>query len=155
MSLDLSWCRRLTDEALGMIVDSCLSLKLLKLFGCTQVYPLPTQFHFKPFISPVCRCYCNLLVLGSYAPNLFFIYSFAHFFMCACMWSCVLLCVCEGEGEGELCVNLLFCQNMWLTENLAVIWNNFGFSNVWPIMCWCLPQIVLSMLSSFTCYLSG
>lgn len=60
-----------------MIVDSCLSLKLLKLFGCTQVYPLPTQFHFKPFISPVRRCYCNLLVLGSSAPNLFFIYSFA------------------------------------------------------------------------------
>lgn len=36
-SLDLSWCRDMTDEALGLIVDSCLSLKLLKLFGCTQV----------------------------------------------------------------------------------------------------------------------
>ncbi|XVF35265.1 hypothetical protein REPUB_Repub18cG0130700 [Reevesia pubescens] len=35
--LDLSWCRNLTDEALGLIVDSCLSLKLLKIFGCTQI----------------------------------------------------------------------------------------------------------------------
>ncbi|KAJ6743355.1 hypothetical protein OIU85_017325 [Salix viminalis] len=37
VSLDLSWCRKLSDEALGMIVDCCLSLKLLKLFGCTQI----------------------------------------------------------------------------------------------------------------------
>ncbi|XP_022732064.1 uncharacterized protein LOC111286396 isoform X2 [Durio zibethinus] len=37
LSLDLSWCRSLTDEALGLIVDSCLSLRLLKLFGCTQI----------------------------------------------------------------------------------------------------------------------
>ncbi|KAK7328823.1 hypothetical protein VNO77_22947 [Canavalia gladiata] len=36
-SLDLSWCRNLTDNALGLIVDSCSSLRLLKLFGCTQV----------------------------------------------------------------------------------------------------------------------
>ncbi|XP_045790388.1 uncharacterized protein LOC123885168 [Trifolium pratense] len=36
-SLDLSWCRNLSDNALGLIVDSCLSLRLLKLFGCTQV----------------------------------------------------------------------------------------------------------------------
>ncbi|XP_027081330.1 uncharacterized protein LOC113781431 isoform X1 [Coffea eugenioides] len=35
--LDLSWCRKLTDKALGLIVDSCLSLKLVKLFGCTQI----------------------------------------------------------------------------------------------------------------------
>lgn len=37
LSLDLSGCRNLPDEALGLIVDSCLSLKVLKLFGCTQV----------------------------------------------------------------------------------------------------------------------
>ncbi|KAI5445576.1 uncharacterized protein LOC127135754 [Lathyrus oleraceus] len=36
-SLDVSWCRNLTDNTLGLIVDSCLSLRLLKLFGCTQV----------------------------------------------------------------------------------------------------------------------
>ncbi|KAK4391866.1 hypothetical protein Sango_1964400, partial [Sesamum angolense] len=35
-SLDLSWCRSLTNEALGLIVDSCSSLEVLKLFGCTQ-----------------------------------------------------------------------------------------------------------------------
>ncbi|KAL3500856.1 hypothetical protein ACH5RR_039949 [Cinchona calisaya] len=37
LSLDLSWCQKITDQALGMIVDYCLSLKLLKLFGCTQI----------------------------------------------------------------------------------------------------------------------
>lgn len=37
LRLDLSWCRNLTDEDLGFIVDSCLSLRVLKLFGCTQV----------------------------------------------------------------------------------------------------------------------
>lgn len=35
--LDLSWCRKLTNEALGLIVDNCMSLRLLKLFGCTQI----------------------------------------------------------------------------------------------------------------------
>lgn len=38
VTLDLSWCRNLTNEALGLIVDSCLSLEVLKLFGCTQVF---------------------------------------------------------------------------------------------------------------------
>ncbi|MCD9646216.1 hypothetical protein HAX54_035893 [Datura stramonium] len=37
LHLDLSWCRKIRDEELGLIVDSCLSLKLLKLFGCTQI----------------------------------------------------------------------------------------------------------------------
>ncbi|XWS26602.1 hypothetical protein CRYUN_Cryun26dG0044800 [Craigia yunnanensis] len=37
LSLDLSWCRNLTDEAVGLIVDGCLSLRVLKLFGCTQI----------------------------------------------------------------------------------------------------------------------
>ncbi|XP_072953371.1 uncharacterized protein [Typha angustifolia] len=36
-NLDLSFCRKMTDEALGLIADSCLSLRILKLFGCTQV----------------------------------------------------------------------------------------------------------------------
>ncbi|KAH0657095.1 hypothetical protein KY285_031977 [Solanum tuberosum] len=40
ISLDLSWCRNLTNEALGLIVDSCLSLEVLKLFGCSQ-FPVP------------------------------------------------------------------------------------------------------------------
>ncbi|KAL8497046.1 hypothetical protein ACS0TY_020651 [Phlomoides rotata] len=36
-SLDISWCRKITDEALGLIVDSCSSLKFLKAFGCRQI----------------------------------------------------------------------------------------------------------------------
>ncbi|KAA8538717.1 hypothetical protein F0562_028302 [Nyssa sinensis] len=39
--LDLSWCRKITNEALGLILDSCLLLKLVKLFGCTQVWLTP------------------------------------------------------------------------------------------------------------------
>ncbi|KAJ3709096.1 hypothetical protein LUZ61_012801 [Rhynchospora tenuis] len=35
--LDLSFCRKMSDQALGLIVDSCSSLKSLKLFGCSQV----------------------------------------------------------------------------------------------------------------------
>ncbi|KAL2945110.1 DNA repair protein rhp7 [Bienertia sinuspersici] len=47
-SLDLSWCRHLTDEALGLIADSCSSLKLLKLFGCTQVSDVFVKGHSNP-----------------------------------------------------------------------------------------------------------
>ncbi|KAK7291801.1 hypothetical protein RIF29_07236 [Crotalaria pallida] len=36
-ALDLSWCRHLTDNELGLIVDNCCLLRLLKLFGCSQV----------------------------------------------------------------------------------------------------------------------
>ncbi|KAK4265602.1 hypothetical protein QN277_026631 [Acacia crassicarpa] len=36
-TLDLSWCRNFTDDHLGLIVDSCLSLRHLKIFGCTQI----------------------------------------------------------------------------------------------------------------------
>ncbi|KAJ6799184.1 DNA repair protein rhp7 isoform X1 [Iris pallida] len=36
-SLDLSFCRDITDEALGLIVDSCSSLSFLTLFGCSQI----------------------------------------------------------------------------------------------------------------------
>ncbi|XP_057799897.1 uncharacterized protein LOC131015510 [Salvia miltiorrhiza] len=37
LSLDISWCRKISNEALGLIVDSCSSLKLLKIFGCRQI----------------------------------------------------------------------------------------------------------------------
>ncbi|XP_057959850.1 uncharacterized protein LOC131152165 isoform X2 [Malania oleifera] len=50
LSLDLSWCRNLTDDAVGLIVDSCLSLKLLKLFGCTQHF---YSFSCQLFVSDV------------------------------------------------------------------------------------------------------
>ncbi|XP_027066782.1 uncharacterized protein [Coffea arabica] len=46
--LDLSWCRNLTNEALGLIVDGCLSLKVLKLFGCTQVTDVFLLGHSNP-----------------------------------------------------------------------------------------------------------
>ncbi|RCV31394.1 hypothetical protein SEVIR_6G179200v4 [Setaria viridis] len=42
-ALDLSFCRQLTNEALGLIADSCPSLRILKLFGCTQI----TDFFLK------------------------------------------------------------------------------------------------------------
>ena len=35
--LDVSWCRGITGAALGMLADSCPRLRLLRLFGCTQV----------------------------------------------------------------------------------------------------------------------
>ncbi|MBA0731908.1 hypothetical protein Gogos_016029 [Gossypium gossypioides] len=50
-SLDLSWCRNLTDEALGLVVDSCTSLKLLKLFGCTQITDVFLKGHSNPQVQ--------------------------------------------------------------------------------------------------------
>ncbi|TQD72125.1 hypothetical protein C1H46_042324 [Malus baccata] len=47
-TLDLSWCRNLTDEALGLIVDSCLSLRMLKLLGCTQITDTFLDGHSNP-----------------------------------------------------------------------------------------------------------
>ncbi|KAM1047249.1 hypothetical protein ACFX2C_026631 [Malus domestica] len=47
-TLDLSWCRNLTDEALGLIVDSCLSLRILKLLGCTQITDTFLDGHSNP-----------------------------------------------------------------------------------------------------------
>ncbi|KAL1544700.1 hypothetical protein AAHA92_21518 [Salvia divinorum] len=50
-SLDLSWCRNLTNEALGLIVDSCLLLEVLKLFGCTQVTDVFVDGHSNPQVK--------------------------------------------------------------------------------------------------------
>ncbi|XP_058206509.1 uncharacterized protein LOC131320009 isoform X2 [Rhododendron vialii] len=50
LSLDLSGCRNLPDEALGLIVDSCLSLKVLKLFGCTQITNVFLDGHSNPHV---------------------------------------------------------------------------------------------------------
>ncbi|KAI9113680.1 hypothetical protein K1719_014931 [Acacia pycnantha] len=49
-TLDLSWCRNLTDNAVGLIVDCCVSLKLLKLFGCTQITDVFWNGHSNPDI---------------------------------------------------------------------------------------------------------
>ncbi|KAM3325604.1 hypothetical protein P3S67_000729 [Capsicum chacoense] len=51
ISLDLSWCRNLTNEALGLIVDNCLSLEVLKLFGCTQVTSAFLDGHSNPQVQ--------------------------------------------------------------------------------------------------------
>ncbi|KAK4412697.1 hypothetical protein Salat_2916900 [Sesamum alatum] len=50
LSLDISWCRRITNEALGLIVDSCSSLKLLKVFGCRQITNVFLNGHSNPFV---------------------------------------------------------------------------------------------------------
>ncbi|XP_051114077.1 uncharacterized protein LOC127239797 [Andrographis paniculata] len=50
-SLDLSWCRNLTNEAFGVIVDSCSSLELLKLFGCTLVSNVFLDGHSNPRVK--------------------------------------------------------------------------------------------------------
>ncbi|KAF9616034.1 hypothetical protein IFM89_027973 [Coptis chinensis] len=50
LTLDLSWCRNLTDEAVGYIVDGCLSLRLIKLFGCTQISNAFLDGHSNPFV---------------------------------------------------------------------------------------------------------
>ncbi|KAK9705576.1 hypothetical protein RND81_07G067500 [Saponaria officinalis] len=51
--LDLSWCRSLTDDALGLIADSCMSLKLLKIFGCTQITRTFIDGHSNPHLHVV------------------------------------------------------------------------------------------------------
>ncbi|DBB02954.1 hypothetical protein WJX77_009284 [Trebouxia sp. C0004] len=35
--LDISWCRNVPSEALGMLADNCVALKKLHLWGCSQI----------------------------------------------------------------------------------------------------------------------
>ncbi|KDD74595.1 hypothetical protein H632_c1199p0 [Helicosporidium sp. ATCC 50920] len=35
--LDLSWCRRVSDDALGELVEAARGLRVLQLWGCTQI----------------------------------------------------------------------------------------------------------------------
>ncbi|XP_015572876.1 uncharacterized protein LOC8281183 [Ricinus communis] len=51
ISLDLSWCRNLSDEAVGLIVDSCSSLRVLKLFGCGQITKVFLDGHSNPEVK--------------------------------------------------------------------------------------------------------
>ncbi|XP_031106934.1 uncharacterized protein LOC116011672 [Ipomoea triloba] len=55
VSLDVSWCRNLTDEALGLIADSCLSLEVLKVFGCTQITEVFLDGHSNPQVKIIGR----------------------------------------------------------------------------------------------------
>lgn len=49
--LDVSWCRDMSDNALGYIVDSCSSLKVLKVFGCTQITDAFVRGHSNPSVK--------------------------------------------------------------------------------------------------------
>uniref|UniRef100_A0A1J3CED2 F-box/LRR-repeat protein 13 n=1 Tax=Noccaea caerulescens TaxID=107243 RepID=A0A1J3CED2_NOCCA len=49
--LDLSWCRDMSDVSLGYIVDNCSSLKVLKVFGCTQVTDVFVRGHSSPNVK--------------------------------------------------------------------------------------------------------
>jgi predicted NUDIX family phosphoesterase len=35
--LDISWCRNVPLEALGMLADNCVALKKLHIWGCSQI----------------------------------------------------------------------------------------------------------------------
>lgn len=51
ITLDLSFCRDLSDEALGLILDSCLSLKTVKIFGCMQITNVSLNGHSNPGVT--------------------------------------------------------------------------------------------------------
>ncbi|KAG8657232.1 dynein regulatory complex subunit 6 isoform X3 [Manihot esculenta] len=70
LSLDLSWCRKLTNEALGLIVDSCSSLKVLKLFGCSQVTDVFLNGHSNSLVHIIgCKMTPVLEHLDSFGPQ--------------------------------------------------------------------------------------
>ncbi|XP_075674111.1 uncharacterized protein LOC142643386 [Castanea sativa] len=60
-TLDLSWCRNLTDEAVGYVVDNCLSLRVLKLFGCTQITKVFLDGHSNPDVQIIGLKMCPVL----------------------------------------------------------------------------------------------
>ncbi|KAM3741533.1 hypothetical protein ACB098_07G002400 [Castanea mollissima] len=60
-TLDLSWCRNLTDEAVGFVVDNCLSLRVLKLFGCTQITKVFLDGHSNPDVQIIGLKMCPVL----------------------------------------------------------------------------------------------
>ena len=35
--LDISWCRKVPLEALGMLADNCVALRRLHIWGCSQI----------------------------------------------------------------------------------------------------------------------
>ncbi|CAA0838026.1 Unknown protein [Striga hermonthica] len=55
LSLDISFCRGISDEALGLILDSCSYLKQLKVFGCRQITNVSLNGHSNP----------NVRIIGS------------------------------------------------------------------------------------------
>ncbi|CAL9222615.1 unnamed protein product [Arabidopsis halleri] len=49
--LDVSWCREMSNDLLGYFVDNCSSLKVLKVFGCTQVTDVFVKGHSNPNVK--------------------------------------------------------------------------------------------------------
>ncbi|PNX55050.1 DNA repair protein rhp7-like, partial [Trifolium pratense] len=60
-TLDLSWCRNLTDNEFGLIVDNCFSLRFLKLFGCSQVTDVFLKGHSNSELRIIGLKLCPLL----------------------------------------------------------------------------------------------
>ncbi|KAJ8907551.1 hypothetical protein NDN08_007662 [Rhodosorus marinus] len=60
--LDLSWCRAITDEALGQFVDAVQSLRLLKLRGCSQVTAKFVGGHSNPDLEHCRRVFFSLSI---------------------------------------------------------------------------------------------
>ena len=52
---DLSWCRELTDEGLGILTDRCTRLKRLKVWGCTQLTSVFLEGHARHDLEIVGR----------------------------------------------------------------------------------------------------
>lgn len=53
--VDLSWCRELTDEGLGILTDRCTRLKRLKVWGCTQLTSVFLEGHARHDLEIVGR----------------------------------------------------------------------------------------------------
>lgn len=49
-TLDVSWCRQVTDQGLGLLADSCPNLSELRMFGCTQVTDVFKHGHSNSYI---------------------------------------------------------------------------------------------------------
>ncbi|CAI9755752.1 unnamed protein product [Fraxinus pennsylvanica] len=50
LSLDISWCRRITNEELKSIVGFCSLLKVLKIYGCSQISDEILNGDSNPFV---------------------------------------------------------------------------------------------------------
>ena len=53
-AIDLSWCRGVSDDGVGVLVDACPALHTLTIWGCSQL----TQRFFRGHSNP------NLRIIG-------------------------------------------------------------------------------------------
>ena len=54
-ALDLSWCRGVSDQPLGALVDRCAALRKLTIWGCSQLTPLFFNGHKNDALEVVGR----------------------------------------------------------------------------------------------------